>query len=279
MYFLKPEEYPEDFFYHRTSSETYRIYLEGCWPETFDIGNPPQYAWKKSFFWGNAHIIRYERTDVEPDIDALRKDASIKHGIVTWIPYSRTDIPAWWKRLYLTDHFRETGYNILENDYRKHWNERSRRAIKKFEKSGAEVRSVDAATFIQTFKSTRVNHWYKNDYICYYRKMVAINPSKIRQWLVYIDNEPVAGLAVHDYIENHSVHLIAFTGKKAYPIQWGTALIDTWFRDSLGKWFKYLSFDQLRQKWWPSDQKGYTEFKENFIQYRLSFPKAYFKLF
>ncbi len=49
--------------------------------------------------------------------------------------------------------------------------------------------------------------------------MVAINPSKIRQWLVYIDNEPVAGLAVHDYIENHSVHLIAFTGKKAYPIQ------------------------------------------------------------
>lgn len=30
MYFLKPEEYPKDFFYHRTASETYRTYLEGC---------------------------------------------------------------------------------------------------------------------------------------------------------------------------------------------------------------------------------------------------------
>lgn len=139
--------------------------------------------------------------------------------MVTWIPYSRTDVPTGWKRLYLTDHFRETGYNILDSDYRKQWNERSRRAIKKFEKSGAEVRSVDADTFIEAFKGTRVKHWYKSDYIRYYRKIVAINPSKIRQWLVYIGDEPVAGLAVHDYIENHSVHLIAFTGKKAYPSQ------------------------------------------------------------
>lgn len=279
MIFLKPEEYPKDFFYHRTASETYRTYLEGCWPETFDIGNPPQYAWKKSFFWGNTHIIRYERTDVEPDISFLKEKEGIKHGMITWIPYSKTNVPSWWKRLYLTDHFRETGYNILENDYRKQWNERSRRAIKKFEKSGAKVVAVDSETFIHAFQKTRVKHWYKSDYIRYFKKITAANPKSIRQWLVYIDDEPVAGLAVHDYIKNHSVHLIAFTGKKAYPTQGGTALIDEWFRDSLEKWMKYLTFDQLRQKGWPSEQKGYTEFKENFIQYRLSFPKAYFKMF
>lgn len=279
MIFLKPEQYPKDFFYHRTASEAYRQYLEGCWPQTFDIGNPPQYAWKKSLLGGNFHVVRYERTDIEPDIEKLKKEEGIKHAMVAWIPYSRTEAPLGWKRLYLTDHFRETGYVLLTENYRSKWNERSRRAMKKFEKSGAITYQVDSETFVKAFRETKVKHWYKSDYIKYYQKMVAIDHSKIRQWLVYVDDEPVAGLAVHDYIENHSVHLVAFTGKKAYPSQWGTALIDTWFRDSLSKGIKYLSFDQLRQKGGPSEQRGYTEFKENFIEYRLSFPKAYFKIF
>lgn len=279
MIFLKPSEYPRDFYYHRTASEIYRTYLEGCWPQTFEIGNPPQYAWKKPFFGGKLGVVRYERTDVEPDIEKLKKEEGINHGMVTWIPYSRTEAPKGWKRLYLTDHFRETGYVLLEEDYRKKWNERSRRAMKKFEKSGAIIRAVDGDTFAKAFHDTRVKHWYKSDYIRYYKKMVAIDPSKIRQWLVYVDGKPVAWLAVHDYIDNHSVHLVAFTGKEAYPSQWGTALIDEWFRDSLTRGIKYLSFDQLRQRGGPSEQKGYTEFKENFIEYRLSFPKAYFKIF
>lgn len=139
--------------------------------------------------------------------------------MVTWVPYSRTEAPKGWKRLYLTDHFRETGYVILDQDYRKKWNERSRRAIKKFEKSGAVIRAVDADTFAKAFRETKVKHWYKSDYIRYYKKMVAIDPSKVRQWLVYVDDVPAAGLAVHDYIGNHSVHLVAFTGKEAYPSQ------------------------------------------------------------
>ncbi len=41
-------EYPKDFFYHRTSAEIYRPYIESCGNiSTFDIGNNPQYAWKK----------------------------------------------------------------------------------------------------------------------------------------------------------------------------------------------------------------------------------------
>lgn len=128
------------------------------------------------------------------------------------------------------------------------------------------------------FKKTKVKHWFKSDYISYYKKITGIDPSAIRQWLVYLNDEPIAGLAVLDYLDNHSVHLVAFTDKRAYDIQGWTGLIDAWFRDSKAKGMKYLTFDQLRNPHGPSDQKGYTEFKENFTEYKLTFPKAYFKL-
>ncbi len=53
--------------------------------------------------------------------------------MVAWIPYSLRVVPSGWRRLYLTDHFQETGYALLENEeYAKKWNDRARRAVKKF---------------------------------------------------------------------------------------------------------------------------------------------------
>jgi hypothetical protein len=280
MKHLDPSEFPKDFYYHRTSSPLYRRYLESCWPKTFDIGNPPQYAWKKSLFWGNFHIIRYERTDVEPNIEKLKKEEGIKHAMIAWIPYSQVWKPTWWRSLWASDHFQETGTNILDEiPYYQKWNDRARRARKKFLSSGAEVRSVTRDEFIEAFSHTRVKHWYRSDYIRNYKRFEAIDPSKIRQWLVYKDAKPVAGLAVLDYLDDHSVHFVSFTGKDSYDVQWGTGLIDEWFADSVKKWIKYISFDHLRNPHGPSDQKGYTAFKENFIEFRMSFPKAYFKMF
>jgi len=275
---LDPKDYPKDFYYHRTSAEIYRPYLESCGPITaIDTPRPHEYAWKKRLF-GSTYIARFERQDDEPDIEAL-KSSGVKHAMVTWIPYSRSEIPKGWRRLWLTDHFQETGYTTVQENYRSKWNERSRRAIKKFEKSGAEVKIVDAETFIEAFKKTQVKHWFKNDYIRNYKRIRAFAPEKVRQWLVYKGEKAVAGLACIDYLGNHSVHFVAFTGKDSYDIQWWTALIDEWFRDSLKKWIKYITFDQLRNPHGPSDQKWYTEFKKNFIEHKLSFPKAYFKVF
>lgn len=110
--------------------------------------------------------------------------------------------------------------------------------------------------------------------------MVAIDSSKIRQWLSYdVDGKVTGGLAVHDFCDTHSVHLVAFTDPRAYHSQPGTGLIDRWFSESSDMGLQYLSFDQLRNRHGPRDQKGYTEFKENFLSARLSFPKAYFKFF
>jgi hypothetical protein len=278
---LTPPEYPRDFFYHRTGSSVYRKYLETCHLTTFDIGNPPQYAWKKKIFGNDVVVVKYERTDVEPDIDMIRETLGVKHGMISWIPYSLTEKPEGWRRLYLTDHYQETGYSLLEDaDYPKKWNERARRARKKFLTSGWVVKAVTHDEYVTAFRATKVKHWYKSDYISYYKKITSIAPESIRQWICYDPSgKAVAGLAVHDYNGDHSVHLSAFTGKDAYPIQWGTGLIDEWYRSSLDMGIKYLSFDQLRQRWWPSEQRWYTEFKKNFIDFGLSFPKAYFKFF
>ncbi len=117
----------------------------------------------------------------------------MKHAMVTWIPYQRQDIPVGWRRLYLTDHFQNTGYTTLDqDDYKKHWNDRAKRAQKKFEKSGAEIRSVTASEFAEAFQKTKVKHWYKSDYIRYYKKLTNIDPSKVRQWIVLYHGEVVA---------------------------------------------------------------------------------------
>ncbi len=105
--------------------------------------------------------------------------------MVTWIPYSRVDIPVGWRKLWLTDHFQETSVNTLDENYKSKWNDRAKRALKKYEKSGAEVRSVDADTFVKAFRATRVKHWYKSDYIRNYERIRSFNPDKVRQWVVY----------------------------------------------------------------------------------------------
>ncbi len=216
MKHLTPSEHFSDLYYHRVTSPVYRTYLEGCGVTTFSTHQSPYYAWTKSPLGIN--IAKYERMDTEPDLDQLRA-MGIRHGIVAWIPESRTDIPTGWRRLYLSSHFQETGFSLVREDYPRYWSERARRARKKFIASGAEVRLVDPETFVAAFRATRIRQWLlKSDYITFYKKMVAIDPSSVRAWLCYRDGLPVAGLAVHDYGEM-SVHLVAFTGRDAYPIQ------------------------------------------------------------
>lgn len=110
--------------------------------------------------------------------------------------------------------------------------------------------------------------------------MVGIDASSVRQWVSYDPSgKIIGGLAVHDFLGNHSVHLVAFSDTKAHDYQAGTGLIDRWFSDSYDKGYKYLSFDHLRNNNGPRDQKGYTAFKENFLTAHLSFREAYFRFF
>ena len=46
---------------------------------------------------------------------------------------------------------------------------------------------------------------------------------------------------------------------------------------SLENGIKYVNFDHLKDKHMTSDQQGYTDFKENFMDYKVIFKEAYFK--
>jgi hypothetical protein len=282
--FPEKKDYPKDYFYHRTSSPTYRAYLEGCGLSTFDTETPPQFAWKKKIFGNFFWVVKWERVDSEPDVEYIKKMTWLRHAFIAWIPYSRTraELPKLWRKLWFTDHFEETGFAELHRERSMYasWNDRAKRALKKFEKSGCTLEAVTPEIFAQAFTKTKVKHWHKSVYVNYYKKMVAIDATKVRQWIAYTPlGMPAAGLAVHDYLDTHSVHLVAFTDQKYYDTQAGTGVMWAWFRDSHEKSIKYLSVDHIRNRTGPWDQKWYTAFKENFITTRLSFREAYFRFF
>lgn len=89
MQSLLRKDYPKDFYYHRTSSLGYRKYLTLGGLTTFDLPKSPQYAWVKKLFGGFFAIMKYERTDIEPDIEWIKKHLGVKHAFVAWIPYSK----------------------------------------------------------------------------------------------------------------------------------------------------------------------------------------------
>lgn len=133
-----------------------------------------------------------------------------------WIP-GRTVVPGpEWKTLWIPgSHFVSTGISKLYPDYTKSWNERAKRARKKFLKyENLKLVSVDQEEFVQCFNKVSVKHSFKKDYIKYYLSMCLYGPETIRSYVVYSDTGvPLAGLAVHDF-NNTSVHLVAFTSKE-----------------------------------------------------------------
>jgi hypothetical protein len=270
-------EFPKDHLYYRTSSPNYKKYLEDYKADTIPVNGWRQFWWRK---WPNSwfQIIKFEKIDEEPNIQMLKEKYWVKHAWIIWIPVTRTDIPAGWRKLWLTSHYVTTWIVTLDEEYWKKWNERSRRARKKYQQNGVEIKMVSPHEFVEGFKETPTKHAFKKDYIKYYTHITTINPKNIRSYVAYYEWKIVAGLAVHDYNDGKSsVHLVAYTNRKYYHTQAGTGLIDRWYADSVKMGIKYIDFDRLREKYGPGDQKGYTEFKENFIEYKFNFKDSYFK--
>lgn len=258
MQTIDRSEFPEDHTYYRTTSPVYDTYLrDHCHIHTIPLEGGMRFGWMKRIFGKYLQLVKFERIDTEPTKEMLAPHG-FRRGIVIWIPFRRTKIPAGWKRLTVGTHFTRTGFVRIENrEYYKKWNERAKRARKKFLSYSHDIRIelVDPETFIQAFQSVKVRHLFKSDYIKYYRTMTDIGKGSIRSYVCYHGDSPIAGLAVHDYSDNASVHLVAFTGKEAKPFQAGTGLVDRWFSDSTDKGIEYINFDHLRDSSMTKDQQ------------------------
>ncbi len=275
MQHLERQDTPDDFYYFRTSSPTYRKYLEKCGLALVDTGKK-QYGWLKNVF-GLFQVAKFERISEEPDLELLKK-LGFKHGIVIWVPWKTVTIPKPWRRLMIPgSHFITTGFTTLTADYSKKWNDRAKRARKKFlANPDLSIKQVSSEVMAEAFLSTKVTHAFKKDYVRYLRSLCSVDESTVRCFLAYQGDKPVAGLAVHDSGAT-SVHLVAFTSREAKPLQAGTGLIDHWFSSSLEKGLKYIHFDHLKDPYMTSDQQGYTDFKLNFIEFMVQFKDSYFR--
>jgi hypothetical protein len=281
MQTIERSDFPEDHTYYRTTSTVYNKYLQNhCHIHTISLEQGTRFGWMKRIFGKYMQLVKFERVDIEPTKELLQSNG-FHRGFVIWIPFRRTDIPVGWRKLAVGTHFTRTGFVQIENqEYYKKWNERARRARKKFlslDSSEIRIELVDKEAFIDAFKKIKVKHLFKSDYIAYYRAMIGIDESTIRSYVCYRGNTPLSGLAVHDYSAHESVHLVAFTSKEANPLQAGTGLIDRWFSDSINQGIKYINFDHLRDSSMEKAQQGYTDFKLNFLERECYFRDSYFR--
>ncbi len=267
-------ETPDDFYYFRSKSKVYQNYLKKS--NLIPVPHGEQFGWLKNIFW-LFQVAKCERTELPPNLAAFRKQG-FKRWLMIWVPWHAQTIQKPWRKLYLSwAHFEVTWYSLLREKYYQYWNERSRRARKKFlANEDLHVECVEHEEFAQAFLATKVQHMFKSDYVKFFRSIVAVDPSSIRSYLVYNKDRPIAWLAVHDF-DNISVHLVAFTSKEAKPLQAWTGLIDRWFSDSLKQGKKYIHFDHFRDSHMTKDQQGYTDFKLNFIDTLVRYPHAYFR--
>ncbi len=276
MKIINRSELPADFFNFRSASPTYRAYCESLGLRTIATGE--QFGWIKQLVPGKIQVVKFEKVDAETDMDTIRA-AGFAHGMIIWIPWRRTEFPAGWRRLLIPTHFTVSGIAVLDNEeYWKEWNERGRRSRKKFfAHADLEIRVPSVEEFAQAYKETKAKFWFKNVFVDHYKKLNVLGPGTIRSWICYRGGEPLAGLAVLDY-GNASVHLVSFIRDAGKPLQAGTGLIDRWFSDSRARGMHYLDFDHFQESWLQRDQRGYTDFKKNFINYSFTIRESYFKI-
>ncbi len=277
MKVINRTEWINEYMYHRSSSYEYWKYLEFLWIKIIEIGK--QYGWMKHIFWGLFQIVKYERIDEEPNVEDLRKKW-FKRWMLIWVPKLTTNIPKWWKKMWINFEFTLTWFSVIEDEnYYKKWKTRGKRARKKYlENPALSIQQVNEEIFQKYYKELKIKQVLKRNFIEYHHNISQIDKRwVIRNFICFYDDEAIAWLSVLDYNETSSVHLVSFITKKWKQYQAGTGLIDYWFNDSLKKWIKYINFDHLRDKYMSFDQKWYSDFKENFMDYKISFKDAYFK--
>ncbi|MDD5770377.1 MAG: hypothetical protein PHE25_05400 [Candidatus Gracilibacteria bacterium] len=276
MKLIHKTQMPLDQGYYRTTSPIYKKYLENCGLKIHHLPNN-KFGWIKSIL-GLFQIAKFERVDEEPNIERLKKDG-FKRGFVIRVPYSDINIPKGWRKLRLNSHFTTSGYTDLENEYYKKWKERSKRSRKKFlENPDMSIKLVDTETFQKHYKEAKTSQPYKSSFMKYHKTISLFDDNgSIKNILCYHKDKVVAGLAVINYNGNSSAHLVAFLTNEGKTLQAGTGVMDYWFKMSLENGIKYINFDHLRDKHMGADQQGYTDFKENFMDYKVLFEEAYFK--
>lgn len=269
--FIK-KEIPDD-YYDMHQSEPYAKSLKGN--SLIVLGKPRKYYFIRHLPFKTC-VITAMHTDIPPDIEIIKKETGLKHGLIIWSPWKKSFANKPWRKLMLSPiHAKGNGLAYVDVNYYDRWSQTARRDFKRFKKGGVEIKSVNREQFIDSLmKSSQ-----KNSIKLMFKSMLdRLAGANIHYWIAEKDNEVISGLAVMDY-DNISVHLCAFTSKGEAGTNAGTGLIDHWYKYAIKKGLNYLNFGHIRQPRESHSWQGFSDFKRKFIDTEIIIRNQYFRFF
>ncbi len=272
MQLINRQDIPLD-FYDYWQSDEYEKYLKGI--QMYKIGEVGSRGyWQTMKFFA---FSKFVYSDEEPSLSAIRSETRM-HGLVYWTPFRRTDIPRGWNRAYrpLTVNCMAKGFSRVSPEYKKAWNQRAQRNMKKFLHSGCCAYEGTSEEFSKGCAYATLGSYHRR----HYAEKVSEIPSDVRSIFICKKEEDiVGGLCVMQYA-GISVHIASFLTEEGKKMNAGTGLIDFWSRQAYEKNLTYLHFGELsRQNLDNKEWQGFSDFKRNFIEYEVHFNHEYWRFF
>lgn len=293
---ITPDEIPSDYHYYRSWFSIYFDYKKKYLQWGFLFNRiKGVFIWKKGFFWWIDTILfwcffiaDFLKTPLPPTLSELRQKW-MKHGIVVWSPWwNNTRSLEWWRKVpfFLKKwyhHSNRSSFSVLdETPYVKKlsWNARNhlKHIQKNIENWKITIREVDIDTWISIYKKTKLPHKFKRQHSNTIARLEHIHKDNLRIVLAFVDGVPLAGSVFLDE-KPTSVYFVAFQDIAAKQYHLWLAIIDWWFNDSTGKWFKYLDFDHMWAPWDPKSYKWYTQFKSELADFDVYFKEIWYRIF
>ncbi len=253
-----------------------KIYAESLKTRGFSLlGQPKSYFFVQPLILGFG-IVTAMHTDSEPDLEEIKRESGLKHGLIIWSPWEKTFAPRPWRKNLLPPlHQKGNGFSVVCEKYRDKWRQTARRDLKKLLNSPVTIKTVNKDHFIDGLDQSILSRLLRK----VFKTMLGrLDTASINFWIAERDGQILGGLAVLNY-DHISAHMVAYMTKISKRDHIGTLLIDHWYQYALKNNIRYLNFGHIRQIGEPRAWQGYSDFKRKFIDQEIIIRNEYFRFF
>lgn len=202
--------------------------------------------------------------------------------MICWQPLTRTEKPAGWHEDWL---YLPSQYGVVELRDKKYWDvwaDHAKRHRQKWLRDGRfEIVEDGLENFSVAYNKThKVDRFLRASFLRTLRLHLEHHCRDVHLFVARRKEDKViiGGLAVIDFPDiAESTHAISFISQEGLKTSVGTGLIDHWYKESIGRELRFLSFGLVWKKGDPNSWRGYSKFKNQFapilMPYRYQFVK------
>ncbi len=205
-----------------------------------------------------------------------------QHSLITvseWLPRYQPTAPGRWRAF--GRHY-TCAYARLHEDYLTDWSSQAKRHLKKFHRSGVQLRLGTRAEVVALYATSQVPKTMQAALLKILDQHLNAHPDTIDILVAEKNHHPVACFVAGNCDEGKISEYIlgAFhpNYKQDHPM---VGLIDWWYQKSLSRGYQLLTFGHMDQAntWWvPMPSTGYSLFKTHFGVQRVWFPKNHWRI-